>query len=412
MYTISEQQIEYILNDIRRNGVEMEDLQLNLLDHICCIIEQNLKDGDDFEGFYKKTIKEFYKNNLWEIEEETITLLTFKHYYAMKRSMIISGTTAVVFLLAGAFFKIMHWPGANPALLLGLVLISFIFLPLLFILKTRDGASSRDKIVTGLAVVVGFLLCMSTLFKLFHWPGAGVLWILTSAFSIFVFIPVYFFTGIRVAETKVNTIVTTIILVGATGMLFSLTSLKSSKTFEFFTFASTKDLIATRNFATEQNKARYEWLLSDTIATANKSLAELKQRTNDLYLSVEKIKLEIVNAMTDGNATEIDYTKLFETPFANAQIPQNLLFSVGQPGPLLTGLKKEVIAFNTFIKNNYNKSSFGMIDTKGTVPVNNDGPEIPWEVFNFNNEVPFQIVIRNLTQIQLDIRIVERSCML
>ena len=44
MYYLSDQQIEYILNDIRRNGVEMEDLQLNLLDHICCIIEQNLEE--------------------------------------------------------------------------------------------------------------------------------------------------------------------------------------------------------------------------------------------------------------------------------------------------------------------------------------------------------------------------------
>ncbi|MGZ3904588.1 MAG: GldL-related protein, partial [Bacteroidia bacterium] len=158
MYTVSEQQIEYILNDIRRNGVEMEDLQLNLLDHICCIIEQNLKDGDDFEAFYQKTIQEFYKNNLWEIEEETITLLTFKHYYTMKKTMIISGTTAVVFLLAGAIFKIMHWPGANPLLLFGLVTLSFIFLPLLFILKKRDSNNSRDKVITGLGVMMGFLL--------------------------------------------------------------------------------------------------------------------------------------------------------------------------------------------------------------------------------------------------------------
>lgn len=410
MYTLSEKQIEYILNDIRRNGVEMEDLQLNLLDHICCIIEQNLKDGDDFESFYKKTIKEFYKNNLWEIEEETIILLTFKHYYAMKKSMIISGTTAVVFLLAGAFFKIMHWPGANPALLLGLIIISFIFLPLLFILKTRDTGNIRDKVVTGLAVLVGILLCLSTLFKLFHWPGAGILWILTSAFSIFVFIPVYFFTGIKKEETKINTIVTTIILVGATGMLFSLTSLKSSKTFEFFTFASTKDLVATTNFATEQNKARYEWLSGDPSSIKNENLAELKQRTNNLYTQVEKIKLNIVNALSDQKDTLIDYDRLFETPFASSQMPQDLLFIMGQPGPLLINLKKELISYNSFIKTNYGKINFGMIDTKGTMSVNGD-KEIPWEVFNFNNEVPFQIVIRNLTQIQLDIRLVERNCM-
>ncbi len=63
----------------------MEDLQLNLLDHICCIIEQNLKEGDDFEDFYQKTVKQFCKHQLWEIEEETIILLTIKNYNVMKK---------------------------------------------------------------------------------------------------------------------------------------------------------------------------------------------------------------------------------------------------------------------------------------------------------------------------------------
>ena len=229
MYSVSEQQIDYILNDIRRNGVEMEDLQLNLLDHVCCIIEQNLKDGDDFESFYQKTIQQFYKKQLWEIEEETITLLTFKNYYAMKKSMIVSGTVSVGALLCGSFFKIMHWPGANALLVFGITLMSFAFLPLMFLLKNKELNNKRDKLITGIGVLMGMMLCMSTLFKIMHWPGASVLWISTSAVSIFVFIPIYFFSGIRKPETKVNTIVTTIILIGATGLLFTLTSLRKSR---------------------------------------------------------------------------------------------------------------------------------------------------------------------------------------
>ena len=43
MYALSDQQIDFILNDIKIRGVETEDLQLNLLDHICCIIECELE---------------------------------------------------------------------------------------------------------------------------------------------------------------------------------------------------------------------------------------------------------------------------------------------------------------------------------------------------------------------------------
>src|SRR5688572_12103790 len=105
MYCISDEQIEYILSDIRRRGVETEDLQLNLLDHICCIIEQNLEDNNDFEGFYVRTIPLFYKQQLSELEEETTNLLTFKNYYAMKKIMIVSGTFAVTAFITGSTFK-------------------------------------------------------------------------------------------------------------------------------------------------------------------------------------------------------------------------------------------------------------------------------------------------------------------
>lgn len=101
MYQISDQQIDYILNDISARGVEMESLQQNLLDHVCCIIENNLEENGDFENFYQKTIKSFYKDELWEIEEETLLLLTYKNYYTMKKIMINSGIAAATFFIIG-----------------------------------------------------------------------------------------------------------------------------------------------------------------------------------------------------------------------------------------------------------------------------------------------------------------------
>ena len=89
MYRVSDEQIDFILNDIRRRGVEIEDLQNNLLDHICCVLERDCKETDDFEIIYQQTLKQFFKHELWEIEEETIYLLRFKHYYKMKRLLYI-----------------------------------------------------------------------------------------------------------------------------------------------------------------------------------------------------------------------------------------------------------------------------------------------------------------------------------
>ena len=226
MYALSEQQVDFILNDIKIRGVEMEDLQLNLLDHICCIIECELEPDGNFENFYQKTIPKFFKKELKEIEEETVFLLTFKHYYAMKKTMIISGAISVTALILGSFFKILHYPGAGVLLVLGVGIISFIFLPLMFLLKTKDNSSKRDKLILAIGSLVGMLYCLSTLFAVMHWPGATILWLTTIGMSGLVLIPVYFFTGIRNPETKVNTIVTSILLVGATSCIFIMVNIR------------------------------------------------------------------------------------------------------------------------------------------------------------------------------------------
>ncbi|HMH24273.1 MAG TPA: hypothetical protein VK563_20975 [Puia sp.] len=75
MYQLSDQQIDFILDDIQIHGIRIGSLQQNLLDHICILIEQNLEENGDFEKYYSSAIRTFYKEDLREIEEETVFLL-------------------------------------------------------------------------------------------------------------------------------------------------------------------------------------------------------------------------------------------------------------------------------------------------------------------------------------------------
>lgn len=240
MYQLSEQQIDYIFNDISARGVEMESLQQNLLDHICCIIENNLEENGDFESFYQKTVKTFYKDALWEIEEETLLLLTYKNYYTMKKVMINSGIAAATLFVIGSFFKFMHWPGASVTILLGMAIGALVFLPLLFLFKKNETTESRGKLVLGIGVLNGILFCLYSLFKVMHWPGANMLWFATLGLFSLIFIPLFFFNGIKNPANKINTITTTLILIMVAGVFFLQTSLKSSKQFYI---AKTKDYV-------------------------------------------------------------------------------------------------------------------------------------------------------------------------
>jgi len=66
MRTLDEKEIDFIFNDIKARGVTIEDLQLNLLDHICCIMEEELSYDQDFYKFYENVLPRFFKNELRE----------------------------------------------------------------------------------------------------------------------------------------------------------------------------------------------------------------------------------------------------------------------------------------------------------------------------------------------------------
>lgn len=225
MYTLSDRQVDFILEDLLARGVTTDSLRYNLLDHICCIIEQELQPGEAFEPFYREVVRRFYQKELRELEAETTLLLTFKHYYAMKKVMMWSGLLTVAAFIVGSVFKILQWPGASILLVLGFAGISLLFLPLLFLLKIRETPAVRDRVILALGIVAGSLYFLAMLFHLQHWPGARILWFGNLILSFFIFLPLYFFSGIRRPETRVNTIVSSILLMAVIGSQFALTSL-------------------------------------------------------------------------------------------------------------------------------------------------------------------------------------------
>lgn len=229
MYLLTEEQVDYILHDIQARGIGDESLQQDLLDHVCCIIEQELEEYGDFGTCYHSVIRKFYRKNLKEIEEEKTLLLTFQNYYAMKKMMLYSGAFTVGALLLGSLFKIAHWPGANVLLVCGIACVSLVFLPLLAVVKSSELKKSSGKwaLVTGILTGSGYFVSM--LFLLMHWPGARIIWFSTLLFAFFVFVPVFFFNGMRKEETRTNTLVFTVVLLAVMGTQFALTALHNPR---------------------------------------------------------------------------------------------------------------------------------------------------------------------------------------
>lgn len=306
MYILSDQQVDYILNDIKVRGVEMEDLQLNLLDHVCCIIEYELEPGGNFESFYQKIIPRFFKRELKEIQEETTLLLTFKHYYAMKRTMNTVGIIASIGIVLGAIFRFQHWPGANVMLLLGVILISFVFLPLMFTLKLRESTEKRDKTILIIGCIVSVLFVISASFKLMFWPGANILMGSSILLLLFVFVPVYLLTGIRNPITKVNTIVNAVLIIAGSGLLMSLsTNNKNSLPKSVITGVSGihERLLDNLEKAKQQNQVLYGAVVADSLPLTAKNYFSESESVSE-YINRLKIDLVMLAEKVDENVAK------------------------------------------------------------------------------------------------------------
>jgi hypothetical protein len=108
MYSITDRHIEYILNDLHSRGITIPDLQQNLLDHICILIERNLEEGQDFEALYRSVLPSFYREEMAEIEEETRFLLKHRRpLFLMSRCQFLLGLFVVLvgpFVTAGILY--------------------------------------------------------------------------------------------------------------------------------------------------------------------------------------------------------------------------------------------------------------------------------------------------------------------
>jgi len=222
MLKLDDTHIDFIRSDIQSRGVTTDALIDDIVDHVCCLLEQQVREETEFKVVYTDIIQKFYGSSLSDIEKETQLLKHFKNYYAMRKTMLYSGLFATISLVVGLVLKFTHAAGAAALILSGIVVFSFLFLPLVVILKTRDQGPKRDMLLTVVGAICGMLFAMGTLFKIMYWPYANMLGIVAFFMMALAYIPIMFFTGIRNPETKTNSILTTFVLITGLGLVLTL----------------------------------------------------------------------------------------------------------------------------------------------------------------------------------------------
>jgi len=294
MYQISSEQIDYMLQQITLQGISDEGLRDSILDHVCCLIENSQEPIDDFEHCFQSYLKQFYQKNLEEIEVETQLLINFKNYYQMKKFMLLSGIAGAGILAIGNLFKFMHWPGTSFLILLGILLLSMVFIPLLFFIKLKENPVSTQKWLLSLGTLLAIAFCFSVLFKIMHWPYANMLGNISVFGTILVFVPMYLVNSFKTKDQQTNAIITVILIVAAAGMLYSLMATRLSHSLQ-----ETPWMVLQQNEQSSQQFKAYSSQIfgSDSSENGKQKMAQFKL----LNMRTEALKNYLFQSLVKTN---------------------------------------------------------------------------------------------------------------
>ncbi len=193
---LTEEQEGKIKKFIDAQGLRHRELRDDLLDHLCCVVDSELKKGRAFDQSFSEAVKELAPKGLIDIERKTLFLLNSKRIIMMKKLMYLIGFIGSFALTIGVTFKLLLYPGANMFFMIGFLTLLLIFIPMLtfdmYKVAIAKALSERLKIILGCiaAIVTG----LAGVFKLFELQGVSIL-VLAGAFIFAVgFLPFLFFT--------------------------------------------------------------------------------------------------------------------------------------------------------------------------------------------------------------------------
>lgn len=225
MLELSPQNIDLIRREISDHGIMFSHLADDLTDHICCDVESEMIKGLSFHDAYKVVKAKIGNHRLNEIQAETLYAVDTK-YRKMKNTMKISGIAGTILFGFASLFKIMHWPLAGVLMTLGALTLGFVFMPSLLSVLWKETHSSKKLFLFISAFFTALFFITGILFKVQHWPGAGIVITLAGVSAVLFFIPALLFRTFKYSESKVKRPVHVLGAIGTmlyiTGFLFKM----------------------------------------------------------------------------------------------------------------------------------------------------------------------------------------------
>jgi hypothetical protein len=321
----------------------------------------------------------------------------------MKKSVYYPGIACTILMLFGCMFKIMHWPGASIMLCLSVFLFCFYFLPVALLQGYKAQETPRYKNLYIITYIVFSICVMGVLFKVMHWPGAGMFLMVGLPLPFVLFLPAYLYSTRN--EKKENSM-------NFLGLMFGLTFLAVFSV--LLALSISKQVL--RNAITRVYSIEKTSGLSETALTGIKAEGDVKKSADELCAYIEQIKCELLAATyntlcVNNKMSTKDMWEMNEVD--NKATPSFVLFNAEQEKSKFDILKDKIQNYQELLlasktvdpelteltKELFDVAASRELDDRGNVN------ELSWEQREFSNK-QLIFVLGALSQIQSNVRIV------
>ncbi len=321
----------------------------------------------------------------------------------MKNKIYIFGIVLLILFTIGAIFKINHFPGAGIVITVSLVLFSLVFCPVALASTYRaEGKHAFIYMIGGITIAITFI---GALFKIMHWPGAGILLTIGIVIPFILFLPAYLIYQGKKGTRNIRNLILVLFLLVYISAMDALMALNVSK-------AVIDDAILVNdhyNLLTAYYQGSTEDHLSDLDSAELTSGTLLAERTDHLVSEINQLKEALVlevskdNDEAVGKESGIDIRRV--TGKDNRNVSSHVM--IGENRAL--DLKRSIKQYKDFLNEITENQQVAFIDKYlDTDDFEWEGEVYSWEEIHFEGAM-LVWAINHLNSLEFRVRMVEAA---
>lgn len=331
----------------------------------------------------------------------------------MKKNILISGIICLNIFVIGAFLKVFHFPGANIAIIAGMVFFALGFLPAAFIDSYR-GADKTKKPLYIVGFVCTVTCILGAMCKIMHLPGSSLFLLIGIPLPFILFLPMYLYSQRKEKNKSVMNFAKIMFL-----MIFIavVNSLLTSRINGHIVIGFTNDLesaFKSSEIEMLRNKTLLENFSGSNDSMINTSVAEITKRSDEICTRVNRIQ---VTALNEFEETQVASAKaIMDHSWDKTRIffSSSLVFGMKDHPNMITELKKDLRDYCGFVKGlpgvskEQSERISALLSTSDQEGMDEEGKARSWENRLFCNRYLIT-VITNLEDIKTKVKMAENA---